>query len=511
MSNKIIDNRIKKYKNIITINPYNDIYYEYKNQELKKLDNLSYNDKNYTISYVANKDMIITSLDIGFDVAEDEIDDYLYMKAYEELGLDEEKEYSIFNEKRDSNEDSNVYNLFITEPEIIDRKFSESSKETKYIDLVVPVPLLFKTLYKNNVLENKDAHCYIYFTMTDAFVAIYKDGHFIYSKSIEFSLEQIYEKYCALIGEKIDKKEFFEVLDSEGLKTTNTDYQQNLMKIFGEIFLQINDIVIYAKRAYNIDSIQKLFLGSVNSPIIGLSDYGYNYLGIPTFNLDFNFDIKNDEWYVDQLQYLMLKSGLDYIQTPKEVLNISTYPRPPIFTKRASGQFIISLMTTTVLAIGLPLFYLIPAYTYEGYNLKLNMDNKELLVEVNKYKKILSEKKEIVKSKKNKLKKLDNIFESKAKTLTSIFNKKVNYVMKADYLHIFSLDLKKFNVYMEKIDSTEDNFMLYIKSIDEKNITKYIKYVSKKYFDDIDAIDIKRIEFKGEDQMYHGVLKVEYK
>ena len=33
-------------------------------------------------------------------------------------------------------------------------------------------------------------------------------------------------------------------------------------------------------------------MGSVNSPIIGLGDYGYNYLGIPTFNLDFKFDIK---------------------------------------------------------------------------------------------------------------------------------------------------------------------------------------------------------------------------
>jgi len=347
--------------------------------------------------------------------------------------------------------------------------------------------------------------------MTDAFVAIYKNGNFIYSKSIEFSLEQIYEKYCALVGEKIDRKEFFEVLDSEGLKTTNNVYQQNLMKIFGEIFLQINDIVIYAKRAYNIDSIQKLFLGSVNSPIIGLSDYGYNYLGIPTFNLDFNFDIKNDEWYVDQLQYLMLKSGLDYIQTPKEVLNISTYPRPPIFTKRASGQFIISLIATSVLSIGFPLFYLIPAYTYEGYNLKLNMDNQELSAEVNKYKKILSDKKEIIKTNKSKLKKLDEIFEGKAKTLSSIYNKKVNYQMKADYLHIFSLDLKKFNVHIEKINSDEDDFTLYLISRDEKNITKYIKYVSKKYFDDIDAIDIKRIEFNTKDLMYHGVLKVEYK
>ncbi len=83
------------------------------------------------------------------------------------------------------------------------------------------------------------------------------------------------------------------------------------MKIFSDVFLQINDIIIYAKRAYRIDIIKRLFLGSIKSPIIGLGDYGYNYLGIPAFNLDFNFDIKNDEWYVDQFQYMMVQTGLD--------------------------------------------------------------------------------------------------------------------------------------------------------------------------------------------------------
>ena len=511
MSSTHFDNRIKKYKNIITINPYINSFYEYKNQELKKLEKLVYSDKSYNISYIANKDMIITSLDLGYGVDEEEIDDLLYMKAYEELGLDEEKEYTINYEKRDEDKETNVYNVFITEPETIDSKFAEVVEETKYLDLIVPVPLLFKTLYRNNILENKDAHCYIYFTMTDAFVAIYKDGNFIYSKSLEYSLEQIYEKYCALVGEKIDKKEFFEVLDSEGLKATSAEYQQNLMRIFGEIFLQINDIVIYAKRAYNIESIQKLFLGSVNSPIIGLSDYGYNYLGIPTFNLDFNFDIKNDEWYVDQLQYLMVKTGLDYIEEPTKTLNISTYPRAPIFAKRASGQFILSILSTSVLAVGLPLFYLIPAYTYEGINIKLSSDSRSLAKEAAQYKKILKEKTEVIKKNRVKLKELETIFENKAKTLTSIYSKKVNYKFKSDFLYTFAKDLAKHNLHIEQIFSEENNFTLHIISADEKNITRYIKEVSKKYFNDIKSIDIKRIEFNEEEFLYRGVLKVEYK
>ena len=511
MSNNKIDNRIKKYKNIITINPYIDSFYEYKSGNFNRLEKLTYNDKQYTISYIANKDMIITSLDLGYGIDdEEEIYDTLYDKAYEELGLDEEKEYTLHYEKQDNSLESTLYNIFILEEEIIEQYFSDTVNKVKYIDLLVPAPLLFKSLYKNNVLEAKDAHCYIYFTMTDAFVCIYRDGNFIYSKSIEYSLEKIYERYCALIGEKVDKKEFFEILDSEGLKTTNSTYQQNLMKIFGDIFLQINDIVIYAKRAYNIDAIQKLFLGSVNSPIIGLSDYGYNYLGIPAFNLDFNFDIKNDEWYVDQLQYLMVKSGLDYIQDPKRTLNISTFPRPPVFAKRASGQFIISILSTSVLAIGLPLFYMVPAYTLEGHNLILKSEDSKLSIEEKKYKDILKKRQDVIKDKKKELKNLKNIFEGKAKTLSSVYNKKVNYNFKSNYFYIFSKDLAKHHLHLEQLFSNEDSFVLHLISVDEKNITRYIKDVSKRYFKDIRSIDIKRIEYDEKTKLYRGVLKVEF-
>jgi len=511
MSTQNIDPRIKKYKNIITINPYLNSYYEYKNQELKNLKNLTFNDKNFIISYVTNKDMIIASLDIGYSVDEEEIDDTLYMKAYDELGLDEEKEYKISYQKRDSDESSNVYNLFISEPDTINEYFSSILEEIKYVDLIVPAPLLYRTLYTNNILEKQDTHCYIYFTMKDAFVTIYKDGNFIYSKSIEFSLEQIYEKYCILVGEKIDEKDFFEVLESEGLKATDSTFQQNLMKLFSEIFLQINDIIIYAKRAYNIESIQKLFLGSVKSPIIGLGDYGYNYLGIPTFNLDFNFDIKNDEWYVDQLQYLMVKSGLDYIQEPHKILNISSYPRPPVFTKRASGQFILSTLLASFLAIGIPLAYLVPAYMNEVYNMKLDIDNNKLATEAGKYKKIITEKQKIIKDNQKILKNLNSIFDTKAKTLTAIYSKKVNYKFKSGFLYTFAKDLKKFDLHVENIFSEEDSFTLHLLSSDEKKITKYIKFISKEYFDDIKDIDIKRIELSDKDFAYRGILKVNYK
>ncbi|HIP51380.1 MAG TPA: hypothetical protein EYG94_04745 [Campylobacterales bacterium] len=109
------------------------------------------------------------------------------------------------------------------------------------------------------------------------------------------------------------------------------------------------------------------------------------------------------------------------------------------------------------------------------------------------------------------MKKLEAVFERKAKTLIAINNKKVNYKFKSNFLHIFSKDLKKFNLHIEEIFSEDDNFTFHLISKDEKNITKYIKYVSKKYFEDIRTIDIKRIELNEEELIYRGILKVNYK
>jgi len=506
---KTIDPRIKKFKKIIAIDSYTDINYQYKDQTLKKLDNLSFDNSNFVISYIKNRDMIIASFDLGFGIDEAEIDDMIYMKAYDELGLDPEKEYLIKHRKASSDADSNVYNLFIIEPEIIDESCAKSIEKTTYIDLLVPAPLLYETLYTTNTLEASEAHCFIYFTMDDAFVTIYKDGEFLYSKSLEFSLTQIYDRYCAMIGEKIDEKKFFETLETEGLKATDSFFQQNIMKLFGDIFLQINDIIIYTKRAYGIDVIQRLFLGSIKSPIIGLGDYGYNYLGIQTYNLDYNFDMKNDEWYVDQFQYMMVQSGLDYIQNSSKFVNLTSTPRPPVFSKRASGQFIISTTVVSLLAIGYPLFFLVKAYMIDAHILKLSSDNQSLSKITNKYKKILNEKRKVISQNKKELKGLHTIFENKAKTLTSIYNKKVDYKLKSNLLNQFAIDLVKYELKLEKMSSKENEFTIDIVSNDDKKITKYIKYISEKYFDDIENIDIKRISV-SEDGLYRGILKVSY-
>ena len=498
-------------KNVVTLNAYTGKSYGFKNDLFKPLDKLTYNTSNFITSYVNNKDIITTSVHISRSIPEEDIADILDIKAYEELGLDQAKSYIISSIEVESAGEEREYHIFVAEPESLDELYLPIKEETKYVDLIVPAPLLYKSLYTKEILQDNDTHCFVYFTQNDAFVTIYTNGQYLYAKSLEYSLEQIYDKYCEAIGEKVDEKEFYTILESEGLKTTNNDYQQNFMKIFAEVFITINDIIIYAKRAFNLDTIDQMFIGSEKGPIIGLDDYSQNYLGLHSSDFNFNYHVSNEEWYTDQLQYLMLLSSFDYMEDESSLVNLTMYPRPPSFVNRASGQFIISTFAAVSLSLAYPLVYLVGSYVNDAKIYALTIENNKLTAETNKYKKILSEKKSQIKVLDEKIKVLSDRYEGKSKTLTSIYDKKVNYRLKSGTYHTIAEELGKFEVYVDKLKSEDDTLWLSLVSSDDRKFTEVIKYMSDTHFDEITEIDIERIQKDPDSYYYKGLLKVELK
>ncbi len=73
-------------KNIITLNPYTDKDYIFKDDSFQPLNKLTYNTSNFITSYVTNKDMINTTVHLSRSIPEEDIADILDIKAYEELG-----------------------------------------------------------------------------------------------------------------------------------------------------------------------------------------------------------------------------------------------------------------------------------------------------------------------------------------------------------------------------------------------------------------------------------------
>ena len=498
-------------KNVVTLNVYTDTNYIFKDDSFHSLKKLTYNTSNFVASYLRNKDIISTTVNLSRSIPEEDIQDILEIKAYEELGLDQASTYFISSTEVETSEEERTFHLFVAEPEVLDSLFLPIKKETKYIDLILPAPLLYRSLYQKEILQANNTHCFVYFTKNDTFVTLYKNGEYLYSKSIEFSLEQIYDKYCEAIGEKVDEKEFYALLESEGLKTTNLDYQQNFMKIFGDVFITINDIIIYAKRAFNLDSIDQMFIGSEKGPIIGLDEYSQNYLGLPSSDFNFNYNVESEEWYTDQLQYLMLLNSLDYLEDESSFVNLSMYPRAPSFVNRASGQFIITTFAAIALSLAYPLSYLVGSYINDAKIFAFTIDKNKSSSESKKYKKIIGEKKSIIKGLDEKIKGLSATYDGKTKTLTAIYDKKVNYRLKSGMFHDIASELDKYDVKTEMIETTEDTLRVTLVSTDDRKLTELIKYISEKHFSEVNEIDIEKIQKDPESKYYKGLLKVELK
>jgi len=110
---------------------------------------------------------------------------------------------------------------------------------------------------------------------------------------------------------------------------------------------------------------------------------------------------------------------------------------------------------------------------------------------------------------------LSKTYSSKTKTLSSIYDKKVNYKLKSELLHVFADELHKYKdkykVKVNNIYSQNDTFWLDLTSDNDRDITEFIKYISQKHFDSINKIDIKQIAKDANDTNYNGLLKVELK
>ena len=498
-------------KNIVTLNAYSGENYIFKDDTFQPLKKLTYNTNNFITSYINNKDIITTRVHLSRSIPEEDIGDILDIKAYEELGLDQANEYIITSYEVENAGEEREYHLFVCEPEVLNNLYLPIKSETKYVDLIIPTSLLYRVLYKKEILKDNNTHCFVYFTKNDASITLYKDGEYLYSKSIEFSLEQIYDKYCELIGEKVDEEEFFSILEAEGLKTTNNDYQQNFMKIFGDVFITINDIIIYTKRAFNLETIDQMFIGSERGPIIGLDDYSQNYLGLHSSDFNFNYNIENDEWYTDQFQYLMLLNSFDYIENEFASVNLTLYPRAPSFINRASGQFIISSFAAISLSLAYPLVYLVGSYINDAKVYALNIENDTLSKEASKYKKILSDKNKKIKVLDSEIQSVSTVYEGKTKTLKAIYNKKVNYRLKSGIFHTIAAELAKFDVHIDMLSTDNDLLMISLVSSDDRKLTELIKYISEAHFDDVIQIDIDRIQKDPGNNYYRGLLKVELK
>lgn len=506
-----MDNTTKQtFSSVISINPYKNSYYKEVSNTLIPEENPGFSKDQYAIAFLSTKHFITAMVDISKNIPDEDVYDALENKIYEELALDMAIEYHIrYVEASITDENNRYFHVFVVDPITLDEEFSDAVAKLKYIDQIVPEPLLLKSLYDKEIIDDHGVHAFIYFKENDAFFTLYNEQEFIYTKSLKFSFLNMHERFCELLGEQIDYSMFLQLLSEEGLSATNTEYQKHLIKLFGEIFLHINDVLTYAKRAFEIDRIDQVYIGSQISSISGLDEYSQTYLGLTSIAFDFDYGYESEEWYIDQIHYLMhLYTEMD--SDERYDANFTIFHRPPPFLKRKSGQIIALTAASLVFAMAYPVSFWTMTYAEdihkqllteeynEIHNIKVTREATIKLKQANKdrvFKLLNNEKSE---------------YDSKKATLEKIHDVKVNYPMKAKILTDFAANFNRYKVrlteasYTEKKDEKAFTFALNAKR--DKQITALLEHLTKTKTKQYQFL-LKKISYDPEKFRYHGEMK----
>lgn len=472
------------YSTIVSANPYKGDYYGGSLNTITSTLSPSFSKEQYTISFVNTKGFISTLIGISKNIPETDVYDVLENKVYEELALDMAVEYQIkyIEAVHKSTEGDRFFHVFVVDPLTLEQDFAKVVETIKYIDQIVPVPLLLKSLYVKELIDSSDVHCFIYFQENDAFFTIYNEQEFIYAKSLKFSLKQMHERFCELLGEQIDLFAFEKMLSEEGLNTSNPNYQKNLIKLFGEIFLHISDVITYAKRAYEIKKFDEIYIGTSSGKVLGLDEYAQTYLGLKATPFDFNYGFNTNGQKVDQMHQLMHLYG-QLEKNERYECNFTIFHRPPPFAKRDSGKLILVGAASLAAALLYPSVYWGLSYIEEFRHAMLTKEYEQVHSEKINRESIVNLKLANKKAAQVLLDEQKSAYKQKQDTLVKIHDKKVNYPMKAKIMADFTRSFNQYRVQLQTVSYAEDindtkTFTFGLTSSSTQDITALLKYLT---------------------------------
>jgi hypothetical protein len=500
------------FSSVLSINPYKETYVNGISSFLSDITAPEFSKEQFTISYLNTKEFINAQIEISKNIPDEDLYDAINSKAYDELALDQAVEYQIQYIETFNNldEENRHFHVFIVDPLEVTHTFTPIIEKIKYIDIIIPVPLLLKSLYAKEIIDSSGVHCFVYFQENDAFVTIYGNKEFIYTKSIKYSLVDMHERFCELYGERIDYSEFFNFYKEASLKTTSSEYKKYFIRLYKELASNVNDILTYAKRAFEIDKFEHVYVGSQIDTLTKLDEIFEVELNIKSSEFDFDYGYESTENYVDQLHTLM-HTYLTVPESERYESNFSIYHRPPAFVKRQSGKIILITLASIILAFAYPVTYWVLDYTQslreemlkqeyqELHNTKLTRESTLKSKQLDKEKAIAlldAEKEE---------------YNNKKSTLIKIHDVKVNYPMKAKLLAQLTQDLNRFNVKMESLSYNENNnskiFTLNLVSSKDRKITQLVHYLTKTH-ERVFQFTLEEISYDEEAHLYFSQLKV---
>jgi hypothetical protein len=501
------------FSSVISINPYREAYFTGVSSFITETTSPEFSKDQFAISYLNTNGFITAQIEISKNIPDEDLFDAINSKVYDELGLDQAIEYKVQYVESFNNldEDNRYFHVFIVDPLTVTETYANVVDKIKYLDVIIPAPLLFKSLFTKEIIEGNGTYCFIYFQENDAFITIYSNQEFVYTKSIKYSFIEMHERFCELYGERIEFEEFLEFFEKENLRDSTSEYKEFFIRLYKELFANVNDILTYAKRAFDLDKFEQVYIGSQVQTVSKLDEMLEVELNIKTSTFEFDYGFESNGAYVDQLQSLMhLYTTLP--ANEKYTCNFTTYHRPPTFIRRDSGKFIILIAAALSLAFAYPITYWILTYAQELQRDLLQKEYDDVhIVKTTRQATIknkLADKEKAIKL----LDKEKTEYTEKKNTLIKIHEVKVDYPMKAKLLTKLTKDFNKYAIRLESINYTESEdskvFSFHLVSRKDRQMTKLIEYLTKIHENEF-KFSLDHIFFDEKSKLYFGELKVE--
>jgi len=500
------------FSSVLSVNPYKETYFNGISSFITETTTPEFSKDQFVISYINTKEFINAQIEISKNIPQEDLFDAINNKAYDELALDQAVEYKIqyietFNTL---DEENRYFHVFIVDPLDLTNTFLKVVEKLKYIDAIIPSPLLIKSLYTKELIDSNGVHCFIYIQENDAFLTIYGNKEFIYTKSLKYSLLEMHERFCELHGERIEYKEFIQFFSKENLKETTSEYKEFFIRLYKEFFANINDILTYARRAFEIEKFEHVYIGTQLPTVTKLYEMLEVELNIKSSEFEFDYGFETENSYVDQLHSLMHL----YTTLPKNEryeCNFTEYRRPPKFIKRASGKLIILVLASFVLAFAYPITYWVLTYAQALQEDLLQQKYKELH-DIKITREATIKNKQADKDKAlTLLAKEKKEYTDKKNTLVKIHEVKVDYPMKAKLLAMFSKDLNKYAVKIEEAQYAQEKkskiLILHLVSKKDRKITQLVEHLTKIYEAKYN-FTLEKITFDVKTDKYFSELKV---
>ena len=504
--------KIRRRDAIITIDPSSGKSYKFHNNEIE-LNKLSGFKKEYFyISTLNSKDLISDSIEISRNIPNEDLDSAIDIKVYDELNLDPAVQYNIFYKEFLGDKDSSKrrFSVFAIETNKIEEEFKDIVKKVKYIDFILPEPLLISSAYTRKLLERDSVDCFLYFKKSDAFLAIYADGEYVYSKSLNYSLERMHEKFCEIAGESYQYDDFTNFILTGQSANISEENQRLIIKLYKEMFVYINDVLFYAKRAYMIETINRIYINSSIGLFKNIDRYVRTYIDIEPHELNFVIAKNAKAVQVEELHNLMILAAMDYVEEFDDSLNFSIFKRPPPFRQRPVGKIFYLFLFSLMLSLAYPAYQFGYAYFMKLRIAVLKDQEKKLNVEASNIKNQLTNLSKQEKAVQEKLNKEFTRLSFREKLLNQIYSKKIHYPMKVELLieifeQISKYKSKIYNVLIKTDKDGKLSIILSVYSKSDKNITELIKAITqmRKY-----SVGIKEIKKDENKKIYLSKIEV---